>query len=284
MSMPRGQADDRKAYDLTDAEHDYPARGGPPDQTVLICTHPRSGSTLLGEALYFAGGLGCPIEYFHRGFRPGLADRWRTIDLPGHIRAVHRLRTDPGGVLSVKLFWPDIEEMVAELDPVRFGDLQNSAPADVPPDTYREIARLLEPIFPSARYVHLERRDRVRQAVSGVAAMQTRLWRVIPEMHAAKPAGVVEYDFERIGNFIAYSDYCHAHWRNFFTAIGNMPLTLTYEELVNDYGGTVRAMLDVLGSTAQVPPVRMHRQSDAVNETIVLRYLRDHRDSMADRG
>ncbi len=50
-------------YDLVRAEADYPEWQGPPRRTLLICTQPRSGSTLLGEALWFAGGLGCPLEY-----------------------------------------------------------------------------------------------------------------------------------------------------------------------------------------------------------------------------
>ena len=270
-----------KHYDLTSAAHDYPPREGPPARTILIATHPRSGSTLLGEALYFAGGLGCPIEYFHHGFRPGLAARWGTHDLAGHVAAVHRLRTDPSGVLSVKLFWSDLVEMAAELDPARFGDLADCQPGDTAPETYRQIAALLAGVFPAARFVHLWRSDRVRQAVSGLTATQTGLWRMIPEMGEKAPAGPAEYDFDRIDRYVAHADFCHAHWRNFFAAIGQSPPALTYEELAGDYEGSVRALLDALGSDAPVPPIRMRRQSGASNEAFVLRYLREHRERTA---
>jgi LPS sulfotransferase NodH len=76
----------------------------------LICTHPRSGSTLLGEALYFAGDLGCPLEYFHAGFRPTLAARWGCAGLEDYGRAVHRWRTDPSGTLSVNLNCHDVAD------------------------------------------------------------------------------------------------------------------------------------------------------------------------------
>ncbi|MES2442350.1 MAG: Stf0 family sulfotransferase [Pseudomonadota bacterium] len=266
---------DRKHYDLTGAGHDYPARDGPPRRTLLVCTHPRSGSSLLGEALYFAGGLGCPIEYFHRGFRPGLAARWGTETLAEQVEAVHRLRTDPSGTLSVKIFWRDIEEMAAEFAPGRFADIQAMLPETTSPETYREIAALLADAFPNADYVHLWRSDRVRQAVSGLTAIQTGLWRVIPEMGEKAATGAPDYDFDRIDGFVAYSDFCHAHWRNFFAAIGAAPFTLTYEALVGDYEGSVRAVLDHLGSDAAVPPIRMKRQSDSGNEAFVLRYLRE---------
>lgn len=267
----------RTHYDLTRADHDYPPHEGPPTRTVLIATHPRSGSTLLGEALYFARGLGCPIEYFHRGFRDALTARWGTQSLAEQIAAVHRNRTDPAGTLGVKMFWRDVAEMAAELDAARFGDLAGKLPDAVTADDYRAIAALLAPIFPQPRFIHLERADKVRAAISGLTATQTGLFRVIPDMTEQPAKGVAEYDFDRIDGLIAQSEQSHRHWRNFFAATGAAPVTLTYEQLASDYEAGVRRVLDALGSGAPVPPVRMKRQSDANNEAFVLRYLREHR-------
>jgi LPS sulfotransferase NodH len=267
----------RKPYDLTLADHDYPEWAGPPRRTLLVCTLPRSGSTLLGEAFYFAGGLGCPIEYFHRGFRPDFVDRWDARTLADFTSAVHRWRTDQTGVLSVKLFWGDVEALVAELEPSRLGGLAGCRPEDVDASTYREIAALLEPIFPNPQYIHLQRRDRVRQAVSGLAATQTGLFRIVPKTQTPPVKAAPEYDFARIDSLIAYADYCHAHWRNFFDAIGAVPIRLTYESLVADYADSVRHLFDQIGSDAQIPPIRLQRQSGSESEAFVLRYLRDRR-------
>ena len=264
-----------KPYDLATVEHDYPAWDGLPLRTILICTHPRSGSTLLGEALYFAGGLGCPLEYFHAGFRPALAARWDSEGLSDYGRAVHRWRTDASGTLSVKLFWRDVVELAGELQPGRFDDLHQRPPEATSPDMYREIAGLLAPLFPAAGYIHLRRRDRVRQAVSAAAAVQTGIWRQIPQMGERTEATAPSFDFATIERLIAYADFCHRHWRGFFAAIGAVPHGLAYEDLTRDHDATVRAVLDHLGSTAAVPPVRMKRQSDARNETLVLRFLRE---------
>lgn len=268
-------AEARAPYDLTTAAHDYADWPGLPRQTVLICTHPRSGSTLLGEALYFAGGLGCPLEYFHPGFRPGLAARWGTTTLREHIRAAHRWRTDPGGTFGTKLFWRDVEQMAGELDPERFAAFGTLRPEDVPAETYRAIAVLLGPIFPNPRFVHLERRDRVRLAVSGMTATQTGIWRLIPDAATPSARADVDYDMARLDHHIATVDACHAHWRNFFAAIGAQPYTLSYEALTADYTATIAGLLRWLGSDAAVPPMRLQRQSGAANEALVLRYLRD---------
>ncbi|MDB5675720.1 MAG: Stf0 sulfotransferase [Sphingomonas bacterium] len=281
MNVPRAATVSRP-YDLATAEHDCPARDGLPLRTILICTHPRSGSTLLGEALYFAGGLGCPLEYFHAGFRPALASRWGCDSPADYGRAVHRWRTDASGTLSVKLFWRDVAELAGELDPGRFDDLHERPPEATSPDTYREIAGLLAPLFPAAHHIHLVRRDRIRQAVSAAAAVQTGIWRQIPQMGARTEATAPSFDFAMIERLIAYGDFCHRHWRGFFAAIGTVPHHLTYEDLKHDHDAAVKAVLDHLGSTAAVPPVRMNRQSDARNEAMVLRFLREQAARTAD--
>ncbi|MEO8373907.1 MAG: Stf0 family sulfotransferase [Sphingomonas bacterium] len=273
-----------KPYDLATAEHDYPARDVVPLRTILICTHPRSGSTLLGEALYFAGGLGCPLEYFHAGFRPALASRWGYTDLSDYGRAVHRWRTDASGTLSVKLFWRDVVELAGELQPGRFNDLHERPAEATSPDTYREIAGLLTPLFPATDYIHLVRRDRVRQAVSAAAAVQTGIWRQIPQMGERTEAAPPSFDFATIERLIAYADFCHGHWRGFFAAIGAVPYGLAYEDLTRNHDATVKAVLDHLGSAAAVPQVRMKRQSDVRNEAMVLRFLREHAARAADGG
>lgn len=265
----------RRPYDLTLPDRDYPEWTCPPRRTLLICTLPRSGSTLLGEALYFAGGLGCPLEYFHRGFRPDFVERWGTRTLTDYALAVHRWRTDPSGVLSVKLFWGDVEALAAEMAPSRFGDLAGSYPEDIDVGTYREIAALLDPIFPRAQFIHLERKDRVRQAVSGLAAAQSGLFRIVPTMETPPAKAPPEYDFARIDSLIAYADHCHRHWRNFFEALGANPIQLTYEDLAADYESSVRRVLNGIGNDSPVPPARLQRQSGSDNEAFVLRYLRD---------
>lgn len=264
----------RKPYDLTSAGYDFPPREGAPLRTVLICTHPRSGSTLLGEAVHFAGGLGSPLEYFHVGFRPALAARWGTESARDYAGAVWRHRTDPGGTLAVKLFWRDVHELAAELGhpgAVAFGE---NPPESFAPDQYRALWEALAPVFPAAEFVHLMRRDALRQAISGAVATRTQVWRSIPGIENA-PLAEPEFDMERIESLIAYSNFCHGHWRNLFAAIHAAPLALSYEELTADYDGTVRRLLAHLGSSAAPPPPRMQRQADGRSEALVLRYLRE---------
>ncbi|HEX5182615.1 MAG TPA: Stf0 family sulfotransferase [Allosphingosinicella sp.] len=262
-----------RPYDLATAEHDQPEWFGPPRRTILLCSHPRSGSTMLGEALHFAGGLGCPLEYFHRGFRPSFERRWGIEGIEQLVASVHRHRTGPNGVLGVKLFWQDLEEIVAERVPGRFPPVREW-PNDLSSETYRALWAAVADIFPSPDFILLERLDRVRQAASALAAMHSGQWRMIPG--AEMPAtGAPHYDYERMAAQFGLADYARHHWRRLFDAIGAEPVVLTYEALDRDYEGSVAALLRALGSDAAVPPRRMERQSDAVTEGFVLRFLRD---------
>ena len=267
-----------KPYDLATAAHDYPARNAAPTRTILICTHPRSGSTLLGEALYFARGLGCPLEYFHAGFRPSFARRWDAPDLKRLNAAVRRHRTEPNGTMSVKLFWRDIEDIAREAEP-RLADFANIPPADAPGDYYSALAAHIGGMFPNPGVVHLWREDRLRQAISAVVAVDTGRWRVIPGSGEQSSLGVPEFDLDRIERIMSYSDYCHGHFRNLFAAMGVTPHPISYEALTADYAASVGRVLAYLGSDAEPLTPRMQRQADVESEALVLRYLRERADA-----
>lgn len=265
----------RKRYDLTLEACDYPAWPGRPARTILLCSEPRSGSTLLGEALYFAGGLGCPLEYFHVGFRPDFEARWQTRDAASYLDAVHRHRTAPNGTFSTKLFWRDIVELLEERD-AAFGDtMREIAPEDATPAQYRRIAATLGPLFADATIVHLRRVDRVRGAVSVDLAAQTGLWRAIPGVGEHTPLAEPAFDFDRIAARIAATARAHAHWVNLFAAIHVHVHTLTYEALTRTYHGTVARLLAALGASTDIAEPRMQRQSDQRSEAFTLRYLRE---------
>lgn len=263
-----------RPYDLATAAHDYPVWDGQPARSLLICAHPRSGSTLLGEALYFAGDLGCPLEYYHVGFRPRLEREWGVRGTADYTRAMWRRRTAPSGVLSIKLMWRDVQELALERDPVAFAEIESSPPEAVSPDSYRRLAALLREFLPEPTCLHLYRRDRLRQAVSAMIASQTGQWRSIPGAEMVRVRDT-EYDGEAITRLIGYSDFCHGHWRRLIAAMDAPSLSLAYEDLVRDYAGSVGNLLTVLGSKGSPPPVRMRRQADGASESFVLRYLQE---------
>lgn len=265
------------AYDLVLEKGDFPAWAGAPLRSIVVCSHPRSGSTLLGEAMRSAGGLGCPLEYLHQGFRPGFVKRWETPDLSSYLSTLHRRRTAPNGTFSTKLFWQDLEETAHERDPDRFPPFPANDPETTDDATYRQLHAELVRFAPNPRFAYLQRRDRVRQAVSVVVASQTGLWREIPGVGRREPIGDAVFDYERIQRAMAFADHCKAHWARFFAANGIVPLTVDYEDLMQDYARVVASLLGELGAdSAETLEPRMRRQGSARSEAMVLQFLREH--------
>lgn len=245
-------------YDLALAQGDYPDWPEPrPRRTVLVCTHMRSGSTLLGEALHRAGGLGLPLEYFHAGARPALAERWGTPDLDSYAAAVVRHRTDPTGTLGVKLFWRDVRELCAERG--------------------TSVAATLGELFPNPTWIFLTRQDRLRQAVSQMTARASGVWRRIPGVDDRAARGMPEYSFEELAAHLADIGESLAAWETWFREAGIEPLRVTYEALQADYEGTVRALLAALGREGPVEPPRMRRHGWDHTEEFMRRFLEEAR-------
>jgi LPS sulfotransferase NodH len=268
--------DPEPVYDLSLSSNDYAAWTGLPRRSLVICSHPRSGSTLLGEAIHFSGGLGCPLEYLHRGFRPYFAARWNAPDLDSYVAAMHRWRTDPSGVFAIKLFWQDVEEMAHERAPDRFPPPNAVSPDDNDDALYRSYQALLADILPTQTLVLLERRDIVRQAVSAAIATQTGRWRSIPDVGHSEAKVEADYDYNLILRLVSLGRNSADHWQRYFLATDGDPYRLAYEEMVQDYTGTVARLLKALGGRGVVAPRRMTKQSDRIAETMVLRFLRDH--------
>lgn len=262
------------AYDLVLASADYCQWNGPPRQTLLICTQQRSGSTLLGEAVYFAGGLGCPLEYYHGGFRPSFERRWKTTDIPAYAAALHRYRTDPSGVFSIKLFWWDVAELVGELMPTEFASLSRANASQTDDSLYRRIFAAIAGLFPYPRFVLLTRRDEIRQAVSNSVAAQTGAWRRLPYGHRNARRVSPVYDFNQIVQRLAEIQNDNAHWMNFFRANGLQYHKIVYEDLAADYEPTLRKLFAAVGRPeAPIMPLRLRKQADDYSEELLRRFL-----------
>ncbi len=261
-------------YDLAGPDWDYPERDGPPARSILICTHPRSGSTLLSETMAFAGGMGCPLEYFHRNFISSMAARWRFTDAAGLVAALHRHRTDPGGTFSAKLFWDDLGALVAQADPPLGASLLSGKPLS--DAQHRALHAQLVRICPDPQWIWLERSDRLGQAVSHVRASQSGHWRRLTNIESAGEPPPPSYDFGAILEALGYAAAASRGWERFFAANGIQPHRVTYEELAADREAVVRPLFQALGhGDAPVQAVRLVRQADSISQDWARRFAQD---------
>ena len=168
-----------------------------PTRSYLVCATPRSGSTLVCQALRRPASPGGPEEYFealrhsgpsaaarrststgvddrsildHLGER-GIADEpqprsplWSRAAYDRYLEWALEAGTTPNGVFGAKLMWGYFGDFVSLL-------------RNIPEYSELPLAELLPAVFPDLTFVRVVRANKVRQAVSLWKAVQTATWR-----------------------------------------------------------------------------------------------------------
>jgi trehalose 2-sulfotransferase len=209
-----------------------------PTRTYLICTTPRSGSTLLCRYLTQTGRAGVPNEWFLETSLPGLYRRHGAADFATYFDSVLERESTSNGVFGAKLMGaPDVFARFLE----RIAELPAAHRAEA---AWERVAA----VFPDVRYVWLTRRDKVRQAISLHRALRSGIWQSTqPEAEAAEPS---ELELAGIDDCVTDLVSWEAAWEEYFAAAGIRPLSLVYEDLVRDPGAAVRSVLAHLGVDA----------------------------------
>ena len=71
--------------------------------SYVICSTPRSGSTLLCRGLWDTGRAGAPHEYFHENkHMPQIISRWKPRSFNDYLSNLLRFRTSSNGVFGFK--------------------------------------------------------------------------------------------------------------------------------------------------------------------------------------
>lgn len=235
--------------------------------SYLVCGTPRSGTSLLCEALKLTGIAGKPEEYFWRDDEPFWRAHWSVSDYAGYMEHAFAEGSTPNGVFGAKMMMGGyFRHFVTQLRTLsQFEDRSLREPD------------LLASVFPNLRYIWVTRRNKVRQAVSFWRAVQTGVWAVSGPSTGAARAAV--YDFEAIDHLLQEIVMREASWQAYFETAGVQPRVIVYEDFVARYTETVLALLDWLGIALPVgfavQGPRLQKQADALSEVWVNRYRTD---------
>jgi LPS sulfotransferase NodH len=236
----------------------------PPTETrmrYVLLSQPRTGGTLLSEALQRCGHAGLPFEYLNPAAikliarRLGMGNR---IALQQMMAAVQRRRTTPNGVFGLHLHLDQITGMM---------------------QTAQRAAAWLRRFD---RIVFLYRRDKLAQAVSLERSLQSRVW--YRETHEAGERDPAAWNvdpwavFRHVANF----GQQEALIRDMLSGFSAPQMELTYEELDADFAAAWGRVSDFLG----LPPVpagtvypALARMRDPASERMMERVVAALRDS-----
>ena len=239
-------AADTDSYDRLFFEYDARTE---PRVSYLVCSIPRSGSSLLCELLGNTGLAGAPAEFFHPDKMAALSERWGVETQDDYLRELLARKTSPNGVFGLKAHWGQYKPRFGEADP--------------------------RAAFPNAQLLFITRRDRLRQAISWVRALQTLKWATHDN---PRPRPEV-FDADHITQQLVRIDREEEIWESMFREWEIEPHRVVYEEFVGAQEQCVREVLGILGVDApgglDLPPPVLGRQADALSDEWAERYLAD---------
>jgi LPS sulfotransferase NodH len=234
-------------------------------KSYLICATPRSGSSLLCEALRNTGLAGKPDEYFGPMHVNRWNEKWQTNSAKEYLdRAITYSGRDNGvvGLKVMRLYWQNFISHLQEA-----GNLPKSTDFDI-----------LNQSFPGLQFIFITRRDKVRQGISWMKFLQGAAWHWVED----EPQVVenLEYRPEVIKDFITQTAIHESAWLAFFRQNNIDPFIVVYEDFVKAYEKTAKEILAFLGISYDESLVfaerRFKKQADDLTEAWVQRFLEAH--------
>jgi LPS sulfotransferase NodH len=225
---------------------------------------PRTGSSMLVEALNDTRRLGVVDEYFWRLRQPAiaaqLAVREPGVDFENYFAAVLRHGTTSNGVFGAKLFWAHLTDLVSHLSEMdQFHDLS----AD----------QCFQAAFgPDIRFIRLVR-NLTRVTISLWRADLTNAWiRIDGDPVPPPPADLDVWAVSRLHGELHGAE---VGWNSFLALLGAPVLEVRYSAIVADVNRVVDQIGEFLhvplATTAHVP--RLRRQADATTERFIAEWV-----------
>lgn len=235
-----------------------------PHTSYLVCGTPRSGSSLLCEALLNTGIAGQPEEYFLPRNELVWRERWGTATYAEYLANTIKQCTTPNGVFGVKMMWSYFDNFMGKVRQLPGYNLKARSDHD-----------RIQALFPNLHYIWIKRRDKVRQAVSHAKARQTDIWKVTKDT-SSLVKNVPTFSFEQIDFMIHEFEVQELEWQKYFAANGIKPFVVIYEDFVAKYEETAVHILNYLKLPAvnevKFAPRLMIKQANEESEQWVQRY------------
>lgn len=220
----------------------------------LICSTQRSGSSYLCYLLRETGVLGRPSELFgKKGACERLAKKYKLkedeVEVAKYIK--EKWKSSSTDVFGLKMHY---HQYMAFLE-----------------------NKKLKEVFGDFKYIYIDRKDLIAQAVSLYKARSTGAWSSNHES-----TGHVEYSYRGINESLYFLCQEKALWESFFSSIDVQPLRITYEELEEEPSEQVERISNYLGvkireNVFSFSDVGISKQRDDISESYKENFIRESR-------
>jgi LPS sulfotransferase NodH len=211
----------------------------------VICSSQRCGSNYFCQLLTSTGKLGRPQDWFNGPGIRAREDANYPLEHAAQLKEVLARGKSPNGIYGLKMFCNRFDE-TSDIDWV--GEL------------------------PALRWVYLERRDLLGQAISDVRSAQTQQYR-----STAEPKAAPRFDRAAIRETLVRLACEQARWKVYFARNALAPVHLVYEDIVADPQRAVDAvatLMDVHEPCTVAPgEVTLQVQRDTLSDEWRERFL-----------
>lgn len=235
-----------------------------PRRCYVVCAIARSGSNFLTDGLRATRRAGRPKQFFLPKYESIYAAKsgLSRDDFASYVRGIIPATATSNEVFGFKLMGWYLQEFLNRLRVTgSFGGKDSTE------------LELLRTAFPRLEFIQIVRRNKVQQAISKARAAQTGLWKIQEGNFAT---GEAEFDPRLIASCLEDTRREEAIWAEFFDRIGVRPFSIVYEELCEDYAGTIEKVLEYLNirtaRSVRHRPVTV-RQTDALSREWEERFL-----------
>jgi LPS sulfotransferase NodH len=244
-----------------------------PKLSYTIWFTQRTGSTLLCKALEKTQVAGIPAEWLYTWWRD------QQVDNPAELQQrLWKSGTTSNGVFGLK-------HSFHEPHFTRLIETFRQFPGSLAEERNR--VRIWEHALPNHRHIFMTRRNKVRLAVSWWKAIKSQEWHRLTG--APRKAADLNnaYSFEAIHHLFRECSMREAGIQELFFEGNIVPLTIVYEDFIQEYEKTVRKVLQFLGvdeTNLEISPPSLVPTAEEISEEWVQRFREELQQGWENRG
>lgn len=233
----------------------------------------RTGSTLLCKALEETRMAGIPNEWLYTWIHEQNTQDPAEIQM----RLWQQGKTE-NGVFGLKhsFYEPHFMKLI---------ELFRQFPGCLPTDQNR--VHIWEHALPNHRHIFMTRRNKVRLAVSWWKAIKSQEWHRLPGASPKMVDLAEAYSFESIHHLFNECSMREAGIQEFFSEGNIVPLTIVYEDFIQEYEKTVRKVMEFLELDTMnipIPSPALVPTADPVSEEWTQRFREESQQGWVNRG
>jgi len=219
-------------------------------KVIFVCFTNRSGSNWLCELLSQHDAFNQSSEFFNHPMVLKKSKKYNLNSIEEYFNWLLENKSSKSGVLICKVGWAQLYFLA------RIGIIKN--------------------LKSNVQYIHIERKDKISQAISFYIASKTKKWKSYQKVDTS--ANDITYDRSKLIKIITGLVRANMMFKLFFQTYSIKSFKLTYEQLISNTQNQINDLLIFLGveslSIIQTSQ-KMQIQRDELNKSLKKKFIQD---------